>query len=109
MESLDRMDEDTLKKPSELGVMISRQQEDAVMKGLSIFARDRFQNIRQLREALFLPFMEINLCMGCMQEKTQPGPCPHCGFDEAAYEPLPHHLPPENNPIWKISYWKGHG
>ena len=39
--------------------------------------------------------MEINLCMGCMKEKTQPGPCPHCGFDEAAYEPLPHHLPPE--------------
>ncbi len=39
--------------------------------------------------------MEINLCMGCMREKKQPGPCPHCGFEEAVYEPSPHHLPPE--------------
>lgn len=28
-----------------------------------------------------------------MQEKTGPGPCPHCGFDESTYEVLPHHLP----------------
>ena len=39
--------------------------------------------------------MELNLCMGCMKEKTAPGPCPHCGFAPAAYEPSPHHLPPE--------------
>ena len=24
------------------------------------------------------------LCMGCMEEKTGPGPCPRCGFDEEA-------------------------
>ena len=37
--------------------------------------------------------MEINLCMGCMRPKTHPGLCPFCGFDEAAYELSPHHLP----------------
>ncbi len=38
--------------------------------------------------------MELNLCYSCMKEKGAPGPCPHCGFDESAYEPAPHHLPP---------------
>lgn len=39
--------------------------------------------------------MELNLCMGCMQEIKEKGPCPHCGFDAAGYTPSPHHLPPE--------------
>ena len=38
--------------------------------------------------------MEINLCFGCMAPKSQPGPCPVCGFDENTYEPSAHHLPP---------------
>ena len=38
--------------------------------------------------------MELNLCYSCMKEKGVSGPCPHCGFDESAYEPAPHHLPP---------------
>ena len=38
--------------------------------------------------------MEINLCLGCMEAKNSPGPCPHCGFDETAYTPALHHLPP---------------
>ena len=38
--------------------------------------------------------MKLNLCYSCMKEKGAPGPCPHCGFDESAYEPAPHHLPP---------------
>ena len=38
--------------------------------------------------------MEINLCFGCMEEKPQPGPCPHCGFDREDYHPAVHHLPP---------------
>lgn len=38
--------------------------------------------------------MKVNLCFGCMKEKTQAGPCPHCGFDENTYVPEPHHLPP---------------
>ncbi len=38
--------------------------------------------------------MELNLCMGCMREKEEQVPCPHCGFDDRTYEILPHHLPP---------------
>ncbi len=37
--------------------------------------------------------MELNLCMNCMQEHKDSGPCPHCGFDESKYEALPHYLP----------------
>ena len=37
--------------------------------------------------------MELHLCMGCMREKTNPGPCPYCGFQEENYHPLPSHLP----------------
>ena len=39
--------------------------------------------------------MEINLCMGCMRDLEATGPCPHCGFEAAAYKPLSWHLPPE--------------
>ena len=37
-----------------------------------------------------------HLCINCMHEKTDNGVCPFCGFDEAQYEPSPHHLPPKN-------------
>lgn len=37
--------------------------------------------------------MELNLCMGCMRKKSNPGPCPHCGFSEAQYQTCPRHLP----------------
>ena len=35
-----------------------------------------------------------HLCINCMREKPDNGVCPFCGFDEAQYEPSPHHLPP---------------
>lgn len=73
VESLDRMSEDTLKKPSEMGVTIFRQQEDAIMKGLALFAQDRFQNIRQLREALFSSdFSPDEKRRGVVDNKTKP-------------------------------------
>jgi serine/threonine protein kinase len=37
-----------------------------------------------------------HLCINCMREKADNGVCPFCGFDEAQYEPSPHHLPPKN-------------
>lgn len=33
------------------------------------------------------------LCMGCMREKEQAGPCPYCGFDEETAPRAPHFLP----------------
>ena len=38
--------------------------------------------------------MELNICFNCMREKKEPGPCPHCGFDESTYQPAAHHLRP---------------
>ena len=38
--------------------------------------------------------MNINLCMGCMREKTEKGACKYCGFDESVYEASLHQLPP---------------
>ena len=37
--------------------------------------------------------MELNLCMGCMNQKTGQGPCPYCGFREEGYVASPRHLP----------------
>ena len=34
-----------------------------------------------------------HLCINCMREKPTASVCPFCGFDEAQYEPSPHHLP----------------
>lgn len=37
--------------------------------------------------------MELKLCMNCMKEKKQDGPCPNCGFDENTYKPVRYQLP----------------
>ena len=37
-----------------------------------------------------------HICINCMREKADNGVCPFCGFDEAQYEPSPHHLPPRS-------------
>ena len=36
------------------------------------------------------------LCINCMRDKADNGVCPFCGFDEAQYEPSPHHLNPKS-------------
>ena len=52
--SLDRIAEDDLKTPSQLGIQIDPAREAALMRGLSVRMKDRFQNVRQLRIALGL-------------------------------------------------------
>ncbi len=37
-----------------------------------------------------------HVCINCMREKPSTAVCPYCGFDEAQYEPSPHHLPPRS-------------
>ena len=44
-DSMERVFSDELKRPSELGIEISAQQEDALMKGMAIYQKDRFLNI----------------------------------------------------------------
>ena len=53
LESLDRMEEDTLRRPSELGAVISPARENAIMKGLSVRAKDRYQNMEELWQACY--------------------------------------------------------
>lgn len=47
-----RMFEDELKSPSELGVSIDRNIEKAIMKGMAVYKKDRYQNIEELIAAL---------------------------------------------------------
>ena len=52
-EAIERIYQDKLKRPSQLGISIDKRQEDALMKGLAIFQRDRFKTIDELREQLY--------------------------------------------------------
>ncbi len=51
-ESLERMVEDDLKRPSELGVEIPPEKEEILMKSLKVQMEDRIQSAREFREAL---------------------------------------------------------
>ena len=53
IESMERIRKDELKKPSELGVVIDKTVETALMKGFSVFAEDRYQNIEEFYKALY--------------------------------------------------------
>ena len=48
LSSLDRVVNDDLKKPSELGVAIPEKLENALMKGLAVIPQDRLQNMGEL-------------------------------------------------------------
>lgn len=52
-DSIDRQDNDELILPSSLGVEIPVQAEDALCKGLSVQASDRFQSMNEFKQALF--------------------------------------------------------
>ncbi len=49
---LDRISNDELKKPSELGVRLPAAVETALMKGLAVFPKDRLQTVGELRKAV---------------------------------------------------------
>lgn len=52
-ESLDRVAQDLLRRPSQLGISISHPKEDALMKGLAVFQKDRFTSMEALEAALY--------------------------------------------------------
>jgi len=58
-ESLDRLEEDTIKSPSKLGVNIPKQAEEALMKALAVKQTDRLQTIEELQQQL-VPFLSDN-------------------------------------------------
>ncbi len=51
-DSIERMDEDDLIPPSSLGVKVSEEQEDALLKGLNVQAADRYQNMADFKAAM---------------------------------------------------------
>ncbi len=53
IESLERIAEDHLKAPSELGISIDEKKEKALMKGLAVLAKNRWQSMDELHEALY--------------------------------------------------------
>jgi len=50
--ALDRLDYDTLIFPSQLGALINPEQEQALIKALSVFAENRFYTIGEFQESL---------------------------------------------------------
>ncbi len=53
IESLERIVEDHLKTPSELGISINSMQEKALMKGLAVLAKNRWQSMDELYNAIY--------------------------------------------------------
>ncbi|MDO5603177.1 MAG: protein kinase, partial [Oscillospiraceae bacterium] len=53
LEALERCQEDHLEKPHDLGVKISRQEEAALMRGMAVYAEERFQTMEELERALY--------------------------------------------------------
>ena len=52
-ESIRRMEGESLPRPLVLGAKISPQQENVLLRGLAVHKEDRFQNVKDLEEALF--------------------------------------------------------
>lgn len=52
-EVMDRVEKDELERPSKLGVLIDENVENALMKGLSVHAADRYQTMDELIDGLY--------------------------------------------------------
>ena len=55
VESIQRMVKDTIKRPSELGAVITSGQENALMKSLAVYKRNRYENVQQMMNGLYNP------------------------------------------------------
>ncbi len=53
VESMERMRQDTLKSPGELGIKLSGSQENAIRQGMAVYAEDRIQSMDILHAALY--------------------------------------------------------
>lgn len=71
-ESLDRLNNDDLKRPSSCGIAIGEQQEAALMKGLAVYKKDRLANMEELRNALFRDDIKIMSSPGTISNPKPP-------------------------------------
>ena len=53
VESMERMRNDTLKSPKQLGINVSDQVDKAIMKAMAVYAENRFQSIKEFEDALY--------------------------------------------------------
>ena len=60
-DAIDRVIDDHLKKISEFGIVIPPQEEAAIIKGMSVSAKDRYQDIKDLCEDLYGGYEEISV------------------------------------------------
>ena len=57
-DAIERVMDDSLKKISEFGIVIPPQEEAAIIKGMSVSAKDRYQNIKDFCEDLYGAYEE---------------------------------------------------
>ena len=60
-DAIDRVIDDHLKKISEFGIVIPPQEEAAIIKGMSVSAKDRYQDIKDFCEDLYGGYEEISV------------------------------------------------
>ena len=58
---IERVMDDSLKKISEFGIVIPPQEEAAIIKGMSVSAKDRYQDIKDFCEDLYGGYEEISV------------------------------------------------
>ncbi|RHK40125.1 serine/threonine protein kinase [Anaerobutyricum hallii] len=60
-DAIERVMDDSLKKISEFGIVIPPQEEAAIIKGMSVSAKDRYQDIKDFCEDLYGGYEEISV------------------------------------------------
>lgn len=58
VESLERLQNDTLQRPSQMGINIDPVKETALIQGMAVFADNRFHNVEALYNALYGDYVE---------------------------------------------------
>ena len=60
-DAIERVMDDSLKKISEFGIVIPPQEEAAIIKGMSVSAKDRYQDIKDFCEDLYGGYEETSV------------------------------------------------
>ena len=100
-DSIQRVMEDELKKPSELGVDISPQIEKTLLKGMSIAPKDRYQNLKDLCEDLYKDYMEEEESLEESQKETEVEPAETLEKEKDSVEDLEKERVQKNSEIFK--------
>jgi serine/threonine protein kinase len=87
-ESMERLHEDTVKPPSQLGVAIPPAQETALMKGMAVMQGQRWQSMPELYNALFSAPAVQAQPMPVPGPRPMPGPAP-----QPVAQPIPQPSP----------------